>query len=181
MRRLLGLLAGLAILALFPLAATVSARVSDEGGGGAVRTVAAGSASGSTSTSDDPTELTGTLSVTGSTATVTASDGVTLSCSIPAGVDLSAFVGQRVTMECDSGAVSEVKNLATGEEIQPGDDNGDDLCATVPSTSSSDDEGDGGDDDQCDAGSGSGDNNPGNDDEGGDDNGGGGDGGGGDD
>ena len=148
MRRLLGLLAGLAILALFPLAATVSARVSDEGAGKVVRT--AGNTSGSSSTSSDPNELSGTLSVSGSTATVTAEDGSTLSCTIPAGMDLTAWNGQQVEMECDGGVVTEVKNLATGEEIEADDDD----CTATTSTSSSDDEGDeADDDDECDSAS----------------------------
>lgn len=167
MRRLLGFFAGLAILALFPLAATVSARVSDEGGGKVVRTAGSASGSGSQGTSNDANELSGTLSVSGSSATVTAADGTTLSCAIPTGTDLTAFVGQQVKMECENGAVREVENLATGEEIEPGDNEDENACDST-SVSSSDDEGDD-DEDQCDSNSGSGDDDSGDDDSGDDD------------
>jgi hypothetical protein len=108
----------------------------------------------------DSAEATGTATTDGSSVTVTRTDGTTLTCAVPPGVDLTPFLTGQVQLECqnvngvltlreieaESGARDEVNDDGTSE-TEPADtaedqgEQGDDQ---------DDDQGDQGDDDQGD-------------------------------
>jgi hypothetical protein len=121
------------------LAGPVSARVEPGGGvGGTTKQhgtpksapVAPTSSSSTSSSSteveaDDPNEATGTATTDGSAVTVTRADGTSITCSVPAGVDLTPFLTGNVKAECESvNGVLTLRELEseTGAQLEVRDD-----------------------------------------------------------
>ena len=70
----------------------------------------------------DANEANGTATSDGTTITVTRTDGSTLTCTVPAGFDVTPFLTGNVKAECENGALREIRS-GTGEAAEPGDDN----------------------------------------------------------
>jgi hypothetical protein len=139
MKRFILLTSLLAALGAMALAGTASAKV-DAGGGAPA--ITAGSAIVSTTSSTEP-ELTGTatLSLDGTSVTVTGADGSSITCAVPAGMDLTSFLTGTVEAQCES-----VGGVLTLTEIQA------DETATETEDTDTGDTGDTIDDDSTDDG-----------------------------
>jgi hypothetical protein len=180
------------ILAVLFLASTAGAFVGIESGSGPARRVgptgpkptaptpSSTTSSSSTSSESDSieSELTGTAtaSADGSSVTIVGANGASLTCAVPAGMDLTPFLTGSVEATCESVGglltLTEIKSEETGTEAEnttgeePGDDDATEVEGTDECTATTDDEPG---DDCATAGTGSGDDNQGDDDQGDDD------------
>lgn len=118
MKRILVLVSAAAALAGLPLATSAWAHPTDEPDDGL-------SVSGASQSSFE-VEGTGAATVGAGTVSVQATDGSTVTCAVPEGVDLSAFAGKTVKVECKSEdgklVLDEIKDPATGAKLEVGDD-----------------------------------------------------------
>ena len=109
------------------LAGAASARVESgvDGAGSSQRGKASPVVASTETEADDANEATGTATSDGTSITVTRTDGSTVTCAVPAGVDLTPFLTGKVKAECeDKNGVLTLRELEseTGQKVEIEDD-----------------------------------------------------------
>ena len=109
------------------LAGAASSRVESgvDGAGSSQRGKASPVVASTETEADDANEATGTATSDGTSITVTRTDGSTVTCAVPAGVDLTPFLTGKVKAECeDKNGVLTLRELEseTGQKVEIEDD-----------------------------------------------------------